>query len=122
MGAVDHVRLEELQVADIGVAALKLAHFLDLFKLALDEGRVDISLAVDQGQHRMAVFPAVLAGEPTRGLGKEQQPEEEQDGRDHLETPWDPEGSGALDEAAAIRHAGDGQFGMIKLNELDGTY
>jgi hypothetical protein len=102
MGAVEHVGLEELQIADIGVAALKLAHLLDFFKFALDEGGIGIALAVNQGQYRMAILPAVLASEPSRRLGKNQQTEEEQDGRNHLETPWDPEGSGAIDKAAAV--------------------
>lgn len=102
MSAVDHAGLEQLEVGDISVLALKLAHLLDVLVLLHDERRGIVALAVDQGENRQAFFPAVLAREPTGGLGEEQETGEEDKGRDHLDAPGDTESGVALGEAAAI--------------------
>lgn len=97
-GAVDHIGLEQIQVGNIGMLTLKLAHVLDVLQLVGNKGVVRISLAVNESKHGTAVLPAVLTGEPTRGLGKKHHHEEEEEGGDHLEAPWDtPGGSVVLD-------------------------
>lgn len=97
-GTVEHLRLEQVQVGNIGVAALKLAHVLDVLQFVGDKRVVRITLAVHEGQHGTAVLPAVLAGEPTRRLGQKHHHEEEEEGGDHLEAPWDtPRGSVVLE-------------------------
>lgn len=68
-GSVDHVRPEQLQVADVGVLALKLDHFTDLGHFTVYEGRIRVAMAVDKIQHLLGLLPAVLAGKPTRRLG-----------------------------------------------------
>ena len=68
-GTVNHVGLEEIQVCNVGVSALKLAHVLDILEFVRDEGMVRITLAVDEGENGLAIFPSVLAGEPTRRFG-----------------------------------------------------
>ena len=65
MSAIDHVRLEQLQVGDVSVAALKFAHVLDLLELMHDEGCLSIAFGVDEGENIVAFFPAILAGEPS---------------------------------------------------------
>lgn len=105
MGSVDHVGLQEFEVGDVGVAALELAHLLDFLQFAQDEGRVDVAFAVDEGEDVVAVFPAVLSGQPTRRLGERDHAEEEQDGGDHLEGPGDTESLGAIEEGAAVGDA-----------------
>jgi len=48
------------------------------------------------GQHNEGFVPAVLACEPTGGVGEEEEAGEEDDGRDQLDSPWDSEGGSAL--------------------------
>ena len=68
MGAIDHLGLEELEVRHVGVVAFELAHVFDFLQLGEDEAVVGVALAVDEGQDGVAVFPAILAGEPAGGL------------------------------------------------------
>ena len=91
VGSVDHVRFEQLEVRDVGVVALELAHVLDILELSGNEGAVRVAFAVDEGENGMAIFPAVLASQPPRRFGQEDHAEEETDGRDHLKSPWDAE-------------------------------
>lgn len=103
---MDHVGLEQVKVGDIGMLALKLAHVLDVLQLVGNKGVVRISLAVDESEHSMAVLPAVLAGEPTRRLGKQHHHEEEEEGGDHLETPWDTPGGSVVLEGVLLANEG----------------
>lgn len=103
---MDHVGLEQIKVGDIGMRTLKLAHVLDVLQLVGNKGVVGISLAMDESEHGTAVLPAVLAGEPTRRLGKQHHHEEEEEGGDHLETPWDTPGGGVVLEGVLLANEG----------------
>lgn len=103
--AVDHRGFEQLQVANVGVVALELAHVLDLIIFQLHERGVRVALAVDQGQNSVALLPAVLTCQPTGRLRQDRHSEEEENGRDHLKAPGDTEGGGAVNEAAAVGDA-----------------
>jgi hypothetical protein len=61
MGTIDHVRLEQLEIGNVGVVALKLAHFLDLLQFKLDKRIVRIAFTMNQGEDGMAIFPPVLS-------------------------------------------------------------
>ena len=61
MGTIDHVRLEQLEIGNVGVVALKLAHFLDLPQFKLDKRIVRIAFTMNQGEDGMAIFPPVLS-------------------------------------------------------------
>ncbi len=102
VSAVDHVGFEEVEVAGVGVIALKLAHLADLAQLGLDEDGVAVTLGVDQGQGLVALLPAVLLGQPSRALGHKEEGEEEDHGGDHLQTPRQTPGGGASEEAASV--------------------
>ena len=92
MRAVNHVRLEQLQVSDVLVAAFELTHILDVLQFEGDEGAVRVAVPMHERQHAVAVFPAVLAREPARRFWQPHHGEEETDRRDHLEGPGDTEG------------------------------
>ena len=64
VGPVDHVWFEELEERGVGVVAFKFTYVFDVLEFLGDEGAVRVSLAVDKGEHGMAVFPAVFAREP----------------------------------------------------------
>ena len=101
--AVDHLRREKFPVGDIGVRSLKLDDFSDLSHLLLDEWRVNVAFGVDQSKHADGIFPPVLLGQPTRRLWQEDESEEEEDGGEHLETPWNSESCGAVEERTSVR-------------------
>lgn len=86
--------------------ALKLAHVLDVLQFVGDKGVVRVTLAVDESKDSSAVLPAVLAGEPTRRLGKEHHHEEEEEGGDHLKTPWDTPSSSVVADGVVIANEG----------------
>ena len=65
VGAVDHVRFEELKVAHVSIAALECAHVLDLLKFLHDEWCFAISFGVNESEDVVTILPAVLAGEPS---------------------------------------------------------
>lgn len=98
MGAVDHVGFKQLEIADIGIVALELAHVLDILELAVHPGAVRVALAVNEDEDGMAVFPSVLSRKPTGRFWERKHAEEEDDGRDHLEAPWDAECSRSVDK------------------------
>lgn len=93
---VEHLGLEQLQVRNVGVLALELAHLANLLHLSHDEGAVGVTVTVDQSQNRLTFLPAVLAGQPTRGLREPDHADEEEDGGDHLDTPGNAEDGGAV--------------------------
>ena len=64
VGPVDHVWFEELEERGVGVVAFEFARAFDVLEFLDDEGAVWVSLAVHEGEHGMAVFPAVFAREP----------------------------------------------------------
>lgn len=102
VSSVDHFGLEELEPADISVSALEVDHLPNLGQFFRNEGRVGVALAMHQIKNRLGLLPAVFLGEPTRRLGHEQETKEEQDSREHLETPWNSEGGSAVDLAATV--------------------
>lgn len=65
MGAVDHVRFEQLEVGDIGVIPFELTHVFDVLQFTHDKWRVRVTVTVDERQDGMAVFPPVLTSQPT---------------------------------------------------------
>ncbi len=66
MSAVDHVRFEQLEVGHIGIATFEFAHILDLLEFLHHEWRFSVPFSVDEGEDIVAVFPTVLAGEPSK--------------------------------------------------------
>ena len=76
--------------------ALELAHLTDLLHLSHDEGAVGIAVTVNEGQNGLALLPAVLAGQPTGGLGEPDHADEKEDGGDHLDTPGNTEDGSAV--------------------------
>lgn len=69
MSAENHARLEKIEVGDVGVATLKFAHVFDIAEFIGDKGVVRIAFAMDESEHLVAFFPAILASEPSGGLG-----------------------------------------------------
>lgn len=66
VGPVDHVWFEELQERSVGVVAFKFAHAFYAFKLMDDKRAVGVAFSVDEGEHGVAVFPAIFSSEPAR--------------------------------------------------------
>ena len=64
MGPVDHVWFKQLEERGVGVVAFEFANVFDVLEFLGDEGAIWVSLPVDEGEHGMAVFPAVVAREP----------------------------------------------------------
>ncbi len=65
MCPIDHIRFKQLQIGHISVVALKFAHVLDILQFAHDKRRIGVAVAVDECENGVAIFPAVLAGQPT---------------------------------------------------------
>jgi hypothetical protein len=72
VSAVDHVRLEELQVRNIVIATFELAHVLDLLKFGHDEGSITIAFGMDKSKHIVAFFPPVFASKPSADVSRVQ--------------------------------------------------
>ena len=68
MSAVDHVRLEKVEVGDVGVLTFFLDRRLDLAEFELDDWRITVALRVDKSENIMGLFPPVVFGEPARRL------------------------------------------------------
>lgn len=100
--AVDHVWLEELEVCNISIIAFELAHLADVSQLSHDKGSIAVPMAVNESEHVMSFLPTIFAGEPTRRFGKRHHSEEEDDCRNHLETPWNAECTGTVDKGTAV--------------------
>jgi hypothetical protein len=88
-GTVEHGRFEEIQICDILVETLKLAHVLDVLQFEVHEWTIGIAFAVYENKNGVAFFPSIFACEPAGRLGEEHHGEEEADGGDHLDAPWD---------------------------------
>lgn len=86
-GTVDHLRSEEIQVGDVGVAALKLAHVLDVLQLIGDKGVVRVTLAMNEAENVAGFLPAVFACKPARRLRERDHENEKKSSGEHLETP-----------------------------------
>ena len=65
VGAIDHVRFEQLEVRYIRITALEFAHVFDLLEFLHDKGRFAVAFGVDESEDVVAVFPSVLAGQPS---------------------------------------------------------
>lgn len=52
----------------------------------------------------MGFFPTVFAGEPTRRSWHERDTSQQYNGRNHLQSPRNPEGGVAVDEGGAVRN------------------
>ena len=103
VGSVDHVGLEKLEVGNVGVAALELAHILDLFEFAEDEGIVLVAFGVDKSENLMRLLPAVTAGQPTRRFGHEHETQDQAKSRNHLQSPWNAKRGSAGEVGSSIR-------------------
>lgn len=77
----DHVWLEEFEVGDVLVASLKFAHVADVLELVDNKWAVRVTFAVDESQDVVAVFPTILARQPSGRFGHEEHGEEETDCR-----------------------------------------
>ena len=102
MGSVDHVRLQKLEIRDIGIVALELAHLFDVLKFPRDPRTIGVAFAVNQCQDCVAVFPAVLASKPTGRFWEEKHAGKKNDGWNHLQSPWHTERFWSIKEGAAI--------------------
>lgn len=71
--------------------ALKFSHVLDVLQLERHEGTIWVAFAVYKSKNGLAFFPSVFACEPAGRLGEEHHGEEEADGGNHLDPPWDAE-------------------------------
>lgn len=90
----DHVWLDQVEPGHIGILPLKLAKGLDLLDLGDDKGVRLIALGVHQSNDILGLLPPILLGQPARRLGKQEQGKEQEDGRDHLQAPGEPERGG----------------------------
>jgi hypothetical protein len=68
MRAVDHMRLEELEVANISIATFELAHITDFLELMHHIRSLSVALGVYESEDVVALFPSVLAGEPSKSV------------------------------------------------------
>jgi hypothetical protein len=57
---------------------------------------------MDQCQCIESFFPTAVFGKPTWGFGEEEKAEEEQNGRNHLETPRYSESCGTFDKTTPV--------------------
>lgn len=105
MGAVDHVGFEQLEIGHIGIVAFKLAHLLDFLVFSEDEGAVGVPFAVHEGQDSQTIIPAAFAGKPAGRLGERNHAEEQNNGGNHLEAPWNPECGRAGEEGTTVGDA-----------------
>ena len=87
MCAVNVLWVEQLPVSDVRKLCFKRTCRFDIFQLVLNKGAVGITLAVDQSQDPVALFPPVFACEPARGLWHEDHEAEKEDSRQHLDAP-----------------------------------
>lgn len=63
--SIDHLGLEEFEVAHICVASLEFDHIADLLQLEVDKWCISVALGVDQSKHIVAVFPPIFLCEPS---------------------------------------------------------
>ena len=85
--AVDVLRVEQFPVGDVGKLCFERTSCLDVFQLVLNEWAIGITLAVNQSQDSVALFPSVLASEPARRLWHEDHEAEQENGGQHLDAP-----------------------------------
>ena len=102
VGPVDHVWFEEFEERSVGIVAFKVAHVFDIGEFSDDKRAVRVAFSVNEGEDGMAVFPAIFPSEPARRFGQEAHADEEEDGGNHLDAPWNAEGGRAVDFRAAI--------------------
>ena len=84
VSTVDHPRLEQVKVGDIRVGYLELDHGTNLLHFVVNQWIAGVAVAVNESDDGLNFFPATLAGQPARGLGGEEETEEENDRGDHL--------------------------------------
>lgn len=70
--------------------------------LSLHNRTASVSIRVQQSQNVQTLLPTLMSAQPSRRLGKEEQRDEEDEARNALDTPCDPEGSRAADKSAAV--------------------
>jgi hypothetical protein len=64
--SVQHGRFEQTQICNVFIGPIELAHVPDVFELKRYKWTARIPFSVDESEHGVAFFPAVLAGEPAR--------------------------------------------------------
>jgi hypothetical protein len=102
VSSVDHLRLEQFKVRDVGIGTLELDDFTDLCHFLGDERRVHITVSVHQSKNTDGVFPTVLLSKPSRRFWKEEHGSEQENGWDHLQSPWYSESTSSVDKRAAV--------------------
>jgi hypothetical protein len=121
MSAVDHIFLEEIEIGALqgrfGVAGSPA-----LEKLALHKGGVSIAFCMNRGENYLGFFLPVITSKVTRRLGRKEQTNAEEDSRDRLKAPWDPEGGSTLHEGSPIADVEDhdhapGQGPLLSSND-----
>lgn len=83
--------LDELLVVRDLLFTLEADSILDFLEFSEHDRVSLIALSVDVGEDLKGFFPAVLGREPTRRLGEPEETDEEDEGRDHLDSPGDTE-------------------------------
>jgi len=66
MSPIDHLGLEEFEIADICVPSLEFNHVSNLLQLAVDERSISIALGMDTSKNIVAILPPIFLGEPSR--------------------------------------------------------
>jgi hypothetical protein len=62
--SVQHGKFEQIQICDVFIDPIELAHVPDVFELKHHKWTPWIPFSVGESKHGVAFFPAVLAGEP----------------------------------------------------------
>jgi hypothetical protein len=104
MCAPNHVRFDQLEIGNVGILSLEFTHVLNLSKLGLDEVVFQIVMSMNKSENLMAVLPSILLCEPAGRLWQNEEAEEEQNGGNHLKTPWQSESGVATNEGATARN------------------
>lgn len=83
---LENARLDECGKAGLGFLTLETKSILDLLVLGEDFGMVYIASSVKVGQDCESFLPAILGGEPTRGIWEEEKANKENSTRHGLNT------------------------------------
>ncbi len=81
VGSIDHFRLEQFEIADVGVAAFELDHVSYLLHFEVNERSISIALGVDKSKNVVTFLPSVLLRKPS---AKQLAPRFPRNKKDHL--------------------------------------
>lgn len=118
MSPVDHVGLEKFPISDISIVSFKFAKVFNLLKFCSNKWMIQVTLGMNQCEDIVTIFPSILTCEPTGRLGQKDNltrsvsifasgrqktyAKEEENGGQHLKTPWDTKGSRTRDKGATV--------------------